>query len=155
MYAGEGPDPARIRMATRSMFLDELDEDAESMIFDRVQARPSPMSAAQIRVLGGAMARLPADATAFAHRERRLMVTFVAGYQDAAQAASHETWVAESLATMRPAAHGVQVSFLGDEGAARIREAYPGPTYKRLAAIKRRYDPTNLFRVNQNITPHG
>jgi len=155
MYAEEGPGAARVRMATRSMFLDELDEDAESMIFDRVQARPSPMSAAQIRVLGGAMARLPADATAFAHRERRLMVTFVAGYQDAAQAASHETWVAESLATMRPAAHGVQVSFLGDEGAARIREAYPGPTYKRLAAIKRRYDPTNLFRVNQNITPHG
>ena len=76
MYAGEGPDPARIRMATRSMFLDELDEHAESMVFDRVQARPSPMSAVQIRVLAGAMARFPADATEFAHRDRGLMVTF-------------------------------------------------------------------------------
>jgi FAD/FMN-containing dehydrogenase len=155
MYAGEGPDPARVRMATRSMFLDELDEHAESTIFDRVQGRPSPMSAVQIRVLGGAMARVPADATAFAHRERRLMVTFAAGYHDPAQADSHEAWVADSRTKMGTAAHGVHVSFLGDEGAARIHEAYPGRTYKRLAAIKRHYDPTNLFRVNQNIAPHG
>jgi FAD/FMN-containing dehydrogenase len=155
MYAGAGPDSARIRMATRSMFLDELDEHAESMVFDRVQARPSPMSAVQIRVLGGAMARFPADATAFAHRDRRLMVTFASGYQDPAQAAAHEAWVADSQATLRPVSRGVHVSFLGDEGVARVHEAYPGPTYKRLAAIKRRYDPANLFRVNQNITPEG
>ncbi len=153
MYAGEGPAPARVRMATRTMFVDELDEHAESTMFDRVHVRPSPMSAAQIRVLGGAMARVSADATAFAHRERRLMVTFAAGYQEPAQAPSHEAWVADSLATMRPAAHGVHVSFLGDEGAARVHEAYPGRTYERLAATKRRYDPTNLFRVNQNIAP--
>jgi FAD/FMN-containing dehydrogenase len=56
---------------------------------------------------------------------------------------------------MSAAAHGVHVSFLGEEGAARIREAYPDRTYGRLAAIKRRYDPTNLFRVNQNIVPDG
>ena len=113
------------------------------------------MSGVEIRVLGGAMARVPADATAFAHRERRLMVTFGAGYQDPAQAASHETWVADSLAAMRPSAHGVHVSFLADEGTTRVHEAYPEETYKRLAAIKRRYDPTNLFRVNQNIAPDG
>ena len=52
-------------------------------------------------------------------------------------------------------AHDVHVSFLGEEGAARIHEAYPEATYRRLAAIKRRYDPTNLFRVNQNIAPDG
>jgi FAD/FMN-containing dehydrogenase len=101
------------------------------------------------------MARVPADATAFAHRQRRLMVTFGAGYQDPAQTASHEAWVTESLAAMRPAARGVHVSFLADEGAARVHEAYPGPTYQRLAAIKQRYDPTNLFRVNQNIAPRS
>ena len=155
MYAAEEPGPGRVRMATRSMFLDELDEHAETAMFDRMQARPSPMSAVQIRVLGGAMARVPADATAFAHRDRRLMVTFGAGYQDPGQAASHETWVAASLAAMRPAAHGVHVSFLDAEGTARVHEAYPEETYKRLVAIKRRYDPTNLFRVNQNIAPDG
>jgi FAD/FMN-containing dehydrogenase len=155
MYAGEGPGPGRVRIASRSMFLDDLDEHAESMIFDRVQVRPSPMSAVQIRVLGGAIARVPADATAFAHRQRRLMLTFASAYHDPAQAPSHEVWVADSLAAMCPAAHGVPVSFLGDEGAARVHEAYPGLTYKRLAAIKRRYDPTNLFRVNHNIAPAG
>ena len=113
------------------------------------------MSAVEIRVLGGAMARVPADVTAFSHRERRLMVTFGAAYQDPAQAASHETWVADCLAAMRPAAQGVHVSFLGDEGTTRVHEAYPEATYGRLAAIKRRYDPTNLFRVNQNIAPDG
>ena len=155
MYAAEEPGPERVRRVTRSMFLDDFDEYAESTIFDRVQVRPSPMSVVEIRVLGGAMARVPADATAFAHRERRLMVTFGAGYQNPAQAASHETWVADSLAAMRVAAHGVHVSFLGDEGTARVHEAYPEETYKQLAAIKRRYDPTNLFRVNQNIAPDG
>ena len=82
-----------------------------------------------------------------------MMVTFVANHQDLDQAASHEAWVADSLAALSPAARGVHVSFLGDEGTARLHEAYPADTYKRLAAIKRRYDPTNLFRVNQNIAP--
>jgi FAD/FMN-containing dehydrogenase len=48
---------------------------------------------------------------------------------------------------------GVYVNFLGAEGEGRVREAYPGPTYDRLAAVKARYDPTNLFRLNQNIVP--
>jgi len=155
MYAAEGPGPERVRTATRSMFLDELDGHAAATIFERMHAQPSPMAAVQIRVLGGAMARVSADATSFAHRERRLMVTFGAGYQALDQVASHERWVADSLAMLRPAAYGVHVSFLGDEGAARIHEAYPDATYRRLAAIKRRYDPTNLFRVNQNIDPGG
>jgi FAD/FMN-containing dehydrogenase len=155
MYAAESPGRGSVRMATRSMFLDELDDHAQTTMLDRMQAAPSPMSGVQIRVLGGAMARLPLDATAFAHRDRRMMVTFGTGYHAPGAAASHEAWVADSLAAMRPAAHGVHVSFLGDEGIARVHEAYPKDTYKRLAAIKRRYDPTNLFRVNQNITPDG
>ena len=155
MYPEEGPGAGRLRRATRSTFIDHFTEHAESTVFDRVQLGPSSMSAVEIRVLGGAMARVPADATAFSHRRRRLMVTFGAGYQDQAQAASHETWVADSLTAMRPAIHGVHVSFLGDEGTARVHEAYPADTYERLAAIKRRYDPTNLFHVNQNIAPNS
>ena len=135
------------------MFIDHFTEHAESTVFDRVQSGPSVMSAVEIRVLGGAMARVPADATAFSHRQRRLMVTFGAGYQDQAQAASHETWVADSLTAMRPAVCGVHVSFLGDEGAARVHEAYPADTYERLAAIKRKYDPTDLFRTHRSIAP--
>ena len=153
MYAAEGPNPARVRIAIRSMFLDKLDACDAATIFERMQAQPSPATAVQIRVLGGAMARVPADASAFAHRDRSMMVTFLANHQDVDQAASHEAWVADSLAAMRPDAHGVHVSFLSDEGTARIQEAYPADTYKRLATIKRRYDPTNLFGVNQNIAP--
>ncbi len=153
MYAAEGPGPERVRMATRSMFLDQLDERAAATIFERMQAQPSPTTAVQIRVLGGAMARIPENASAFAHRDRRMMMTFFAGYQELDQAASHERWVADSLAAMSPAARGVHVSFLSDEGTARIHDAYPDQTYERLAAIKRRYDPSNLFRVNQNIAP--
>jgi hypothetical protein len=153
MYAAEGPGPERVRTATRSTFLDELDEHSVGTVFERMHAQPSPMAAVQIRVLGGAMARVPEQATAFAHRDRRLMVTFGAGCHDPDQAAAHETWVADSLAKLGPGASGVHVSFLGEEGPARIHEAYPEATYRRLAAIKRRYDPTNLFRVNQNIDP--
>jgi FAD/FMN-containing dehydrogenase len=153
MYAAESPGRGSVRMATRSMFLDELDRHAAATIFERMHAQPSPIAAVQIRVLGGAMARVSAHATSFAHRERRLMVTFGAGYHDLDQAAAHETWVADSLAKLGPGASGVHVSFLGEEGPARIHEAYPEATYRRLAAIKRRYDPTNLFRVNQNIDP--
>ena len=56
---------------------------------------------------------------------------------------------------LRSGEPGVYVGFLGDEGDARVREAYPGATWDRLAAIKARYDPDNLFRLNQNIPPSG
>ena len=65
----------------------------------------------------------------------------------------HEAWVTDFAAALRQGDAGAYVNFLGDEGEARIREAYPGATWDRLAAIKRRYDPTNLFRLNQNIPP--
>ena len=109
------------------------------------------MAVAQLRVLGGAMARVPADATAFAHRGRRVMAAIGAVYEHAEEDPVHEAWIADFAAALRQGEPGVYVNFLGDEGEARVREAYPGPTWDRLAAVKRRYDPTNLFRLNQNI----
>jgi FAD/FMN-containing dehydrogenase len=111
------------------------------------------MAVAQIRVLGGAMARVPAEATAFAHRSSRIMVNLAAVYERPDEAAVHEPWVRAFAAALRQGEGGAYVNFLGDEGEARIREAYPGSTFERLAAIKGRYDPTNLFRLNQNIPP--
>jgi FAD/FMN-containing dehydrogenase len=98
------------------------------------------------------MARVPADATAFAHRNRRVMVNVAAMYERREEAATHEAWVAGVAAELRPDP-GAYVGFLGDEGEARVREAYPGSTWDRLTAIKARHDPTNLFRLNQNIPP--
>jgi FAD/FMN-containing dehydrogenase len=65
----------------------------------------------------------------------------------------HEVWVTKFLAALRQGDAGVYVNFLGRDGEARIREAYPGSTWERLATIKARYDPNNLFRLNQNIPP--
>jgi hypothetical protein len=65
----------------------------------------------------------------------------------------HERWVTDFAAALDQGDAGVYVNFLGDEGEGRVREAYPGPIWNRLAEIKGRYDPTNLFRLNQNIPP--
>jgi FAD/FMN-containing dehydrogenase len=81
------------------------------------------------------------------------MVNVAAVYERPEEAAVHEAWVAGLAAALRQGDAGVYVNFLADEGEARIREAYPGSTWDRLAAIKGRYDPTNLFRLNQNIPP--
>ena len=81
------------------------------------------------------------------------MVNVGALYERPDEAALHEAWVTNFAAALRQGEPGAYVGFLGNDGQARIREAYPGPTWDRLAAIKRRYDPTNLFRLNQNIAP--
>jgi FAD/FMN-containing dehydrogenase len=109
----------------------------------------------QLRVLGGAMSRVPAHATAFAHRDAEVMITLLTIFEDPAELPVHETWTEAYFATLAPKGRGVYSNFLAVEGEARIREAYPTATYERLADIKRRYDPSNLFRMNQNIRPAG
>jgi FAD/FMN-containing dehydrogenase len=111
------------------------------------------MAMTQIRILGGAMARVPSGATAFAHRDAAVMVTMLTMFEDPAEAPIHEAWTEAYYQALRPRATGVYSNFLEAEGEARIREAYPEATYRRLAEVKRRYDPTNLFRLNQNIRP--
>jgi FAD/FMN-containing dehydrogenase len=108
---------------------------------------------AQVRVLGGAMARVPSEATAYAHRSSRIMVNVAAFYEGSTDKSVREAWVTQFAAALDQGDRGAYVNFLADEGEARVRAAYPGATWDRLAAIKRRYDPTNLFRLNQNIPP--
>jgi FAD/FMN-containing dehydrogenase len=139
--------------SARTMFLDTIDRPVAETIVEYLQASSAQMAVAQIRVLGGAMARVPAGATAFAHRSSRIMVNVAALYERPDEAAVHEPWLSGFAAALRQGEGGAYVGFLGDEGEARIREAYPGSTFDRLAAIKGRYDPTNLFRLNQNIPP--
>ena len=64
-----------------------------------------------------------------------------------------EAWVEAFAADLEQDDHGAYVNFVGDEGEERVRAAYPGATWDRLAAVKRRYDPTNLFHLNQNVPP--
>lgn len=137
----------------RSFFLDRVDRQTAQAIVEHLQAGTAPMKVVQLRALGGAMARVPVEATAFAHRERRIMAVLVAIYERAEETPFHAAWITGFTAALKQGAAGVYVNFMGDEGAARVRDAYPGATWDRLAAVKAQYDPTNLFRRNQNVTP--
>ena len=139
--------------ASRTMFVDQIDNSAAELIVERLQASTAAMKVAQLRVLGGAMSRVPAEATAFAHRASRIMVNLAALYNQPEEKAVHEAWVADFARALEQGDSGAYVNFLGEDGEARIRAAYPGSTWDRLVAVKARYDPENLFRLNQNITP--
>jgi hypothetical protein len=151
MYEPMGPGPDE--EVARSMFIDSVDDRAAETIVEHLRASSAQMAVAQLRILGGAMARVPVEATAFAHRKRRIMVALGAVYEHREEAAVHEDWVSGFAAALCQGDGGVYVNFVGEEGEARVREAYPGSTWDRLAAIKGRYDPTNLFRLNQNVPP--
>jgi len=138
-----------------TMFLDRFDTQAATTILEFLQASDAAMRAAQLRVLGGAIARVPDDATAYAHRQRPIMVNLAAFYQGPDDQAGRQQWVERFAHALSPVDDGAYVNFLGEDGPARIRQAYPGPTWERLVAVKRRWDPTNLFRHNHNIPPGG
>ena len=138
--------------ALRSKFIDRVDERTAQIMLDHVRVSSAPLSIAEFRVLGGAMARVPAEATAFAHRSSRVMASFIVQYEDRSEAPIHNAWVVNAIADLDQGA-GVYVNFIGNEGAARVHDAYPSATHERLAAIKAKYDPTNFFRRNQNVTP--
>jgi hypothetical protein len=113
------------------------------------------MRVAQLRVLGGQMARVPATATAFAHRGSRIMVNIATFYEGPDDLDRRTAWAEGLLAALRQEDRGAYVNFLADEGEERLREAYPGGTCDRLTEVKGRYDPTNLFRLNQNVPPRA
>jgi len=135
----------------RTMFVDRIDGGTVETIVDRLAASDASMRVAQLRVLGGAMARVPADATAFAHRRSRIMANVAAFYEGPEDKARRRAWVDDLADAL--GGEGAYVGFLTDEGQAGVRDAYPDETRARLAAIKARYDPTNLFRLNQNVPP--
>jgi hypothetical protein len=144
---GGGP-----RASGRTLFIDGLDHGVAAEILARLAASSAEMRVAQLRALGGAMARVPADATAFAHRTRRIMVNLGAVHAAPDEAAVHEAWL-DAFAESLRGDDDAYVNFLGDEGPDRVRAAYPGETWSRLRDVKRRYDPDNVFRVNHNVPP--
>jgi FAD/FMN-containing dehydrogenase len=128
--------------SARTMFVETIDLPVAETIVEHLHSSSAQMAVAQMRVLGGAMARVPAEATAFAHRSSRIMANVAALYERPEEAAEHEPWVSGFAAALRQGEGGAYVGFLGDEGEGRIREAYAGSTWERLVAIKGRYDPT-------------
>jgi FAD/FMN-containing dehydrogenase len=139
--------------ASHTMFVDHIDRPEAEMILDHLKSSTGMMAVTQLRALGGAMARVPVDATAFAHRKSRIMVNVAALYERLEEKTTHEAWAENFAAALQQSDSGAYVNFLGEDGEARIRAAYPGRTWDRLREIKTRYDPNNLFRLNQNIPP--
>jgi len=136
-----------------SRFVTELDDDAIDAMLAATAAPSSPMAMIQLRVLGGAMARVAADATAFALRSAPIMATVIVPFEDPTTEPAQRAWTDRVFEALAPKDAGVYANFLEDEGDERIHAAYPAGTYERLADVKRRYDPANVFRMNQNIRP--
>jgi FAD/FMN-containing dehydrogenase len=141
--------------ASRTMFSDAIDGAAAETILDGLGSSTAMMRVVQFRSLGGAMARVPADATAFAHRDRRFLVNVAALAESVEGAAEHEPWVERVASAIRRGEPGAYSGFMAAGSKEGLGAAYPGATWDRLAEIKARYDPSNLFRVNHNVPPPG
>ena len=139
--------------AVRTGFTNGLDRDLAETLIKHARAMASPYGAVQLRPLGGAVSRVPAGATAFAHRHQSMMLSAWGAWTDPAEAAQNVAWLQRAWAEIGPKMDGAYVNFLENEGPERLKDAYPELTRQRLAAIKGRYDPTNFFRINQNIRP--
>ena len=137
----------------KSSFVGELGDAAIDTLTRYAEARPSSTSFLFLEDMHGAATRVRPEDTAFAHREAHYVLLIVTSWTDAAESERHVRWVRECWDAMQPFTAGtVYVNYLGEEGEDRVRAAY-GPNYDRLVALKTQYDPTNFFRLNQNITP--
>jgi FAD/FMN-containing dehydrogenase len=138
----------------RAMFAGGVGSRQAETILERIGESSATMAACEIRVLGGAMARVPAGATAFAHRQSRIMINVAAIYDPStSERSEHAAWARRLSAELDDGDPGAYAGLLADEGEQRVRAAYPGATWERLAAVKATYDPDNVFRLNQNIPP--
>ncbi len=139
--------------ASRTMFVDTIDRKAAEVVVDHLERSTATMRVAQLRVLGGAVSRVPNDATAYSHRSRRIMANVAALGASTDEAAENTPWVTEFAQALNGGDEAGYIGFLGEEGTERTRASYPGSTWDRLTGVKARYDPTNFFRLNQNIPP--
>jgi FAD/FMN-containing dehydrogenase len=140
----------------KSIYLAELGDDAVRTLAEHVAARPSPLSMAGLWALGGALGRVDASATAAGARDAPYLLEILANWEDPADADANIAWARDFFDAMKPFSTGkTNLNFpgLGDEPG--FGRAAFGDNWDRLVEVKRKYDPTNLFRLNQNIDPDG
>jgi FAD/FMN-containing dehydrogenase len=138
----------------RSHFLSGLPDEAIAILVAGANAAPSPLSAVLIEHLGGAIARVDPESSAFDHRDAEYNLAIIARWLDPADGDANIAWARELWDAMQPHARGVYVNYLGvGDAPERVRAAFRPRTYGRLAALKREYDPQNVFHRNQNIAP--
>jgi len=151
--AGDVFFPPGLHYYYKSHFMTEISDDAIDVLLTHFATVPSPRSLVAFQHYGGAVSRVGQAETAFSHREAQYNFIPAAVWTDPRESATHLSWVREVWDRMQPfSTGGVYVNNLGEEGEDQIRAAY-GASYERLVALKNRYDPHNLFRLNANIKP--
>jgi len=134
----------------------ELGDAAIRVMLDHAGRLPTPECEIFVGHLGGAVNRVPPGATAYPHRDVQFVLNVHTRWGDPSQDQKCIAWARELFDQMAPhATGGVYVNFMPEDEAQRVRSGAYGPNYERLAKLKTRYDPGNLFRLNQNIRPAG
>jgi FAD/FMN-containing dehydrogenase len=148
--AGWGPGA---RNYFTSSFLADLPDAALEVLAEAHQSRPSPFNEIHLHQMGGAAARIDAEASAVGNRQAPFLLNIICRWLEPADDERELAWARGLRDAMAPfATGGTYVNFLG-VGDARVRDAYDAERYGRLAGLKRRWDPTNAFHLNQNIAP--
>lgn len=138
----------------KANYLRDLSDEAIDVILEYLGAKPSARCGVLLEYWHGAAARVRPEETAFAHRGDRYGIGIIAKWFDPLASEEHIRWAREFWTAMEPhSSRGVYVNYLGDEGEERVKAAYTPETYERLVALKKKYDPTNFFRLNRNIKP--
>lgn len=138
----------------KAEYLRSLEDDAIAEILSHISQKKSPMSRILISHLQGAVARVKEGETAYSHRDAPFLLNINAMWTDPAESEAQVGWARDFWSAVQPfSAGGGYVNFLSNEGDDRVRAAYGRETYQRLVDLKNRYDPTNFFRLNQNIKP--
>ena len=148
---GLAPNQARTWPAQRTGFAETVAYADAAAVIDAVRTAPTPVAVLNLRPMGGAIARVPRDATAFAHRDRAVMATVGAISPDGVRSGEAREWVARTADALGLGG-AAYANFVAGSGGS-VEDAYPGATLRRLQEVKRRVDPGNLFRSNLNVVP--
>jgi FAD/FMN-containing dehydrogenase len=151
----ENVNPPGMRNYWKSDFLTQLSDDAIDLLVDEYPSVPAPHTHLVIEQMGGAVSRIGENEMAVSHRDAPYNAIIVGMWDEPAEDERTITWVRRVWEALRPfSSGGVYVNYqMGDEGEDRVRAAYGDEKYERLVALKNKYDPNNMFRLNQNITP--
>ena len=144
--------PAGMQNYWKAHVMDELSDATIDTIVERTAALPSPLMQFHVHHMGGAVGRVPAADSAFGHRDSQFINNLVGMWADPADSPANIAWVKGFSGAFGPASAGAYINYMGGDEEARVASAYGG-NYERLVALKNAYDPTNLFRLNQNIRP--
>jgi hypothetical protein len=146
--------PAGLQNYWKSAYLRPIGKEFIEAAISRFKLVPSPLSAIHIHQLGGAIRRVGDNATAIGKRNAAYVSNIVSMWISPEESDKNVKWTKDTFdAFAKFSEEGAYVNFLGEDGSDRVRAAYGEGKYRRLSQLKRKYDPTNFFHLNQNIRP--